>query len=91
MNAYICSYALHGQFAHTLLAREKKVGYFLNSLVYTSAFECCLLNFFILQEFQGTGIGAKRSDISSKIKSTANSIASKNAKSVLNQSKISKN
>ena len=29
MNAYVCSYALHGQFAHTLLAREKKVGCFL--------------------------------------------------------------
>ena len=30
MNASVCSHALHGQFAHTLLAREKKVGYFLN-------------------------------------------------------------
>ena len=30
MNAYVCSNVLHGHFAHTLLAREKKVGYFLN-------------------------------------------------------------
>ena len=30
MNACMCSHALHGQFAHTSLAREKKVGYFLN-------------------------------------------------------------
>ena len=30
MNACVCSHALHRQFAHTLLAREKKVGYFLN-------------------------------------------------------------
>ena len=30
MNACVCSHALHEQFAHTLLAREKKVGYFLN-------------------------------------------------------------
>ena len=30
MNACVCSHSLHGQFAHTLLAREKKVGYFLN-------------------------------------------------------------
>ena len=30
MNACVRSHALHGQFAHTLLAREKKVGYFLN-------------------------------------------------------------
>ena len=30
MNACVCSHALHRQFAHTLLAKEKKVGYFLN-------------------------------------------------------------
>ena len=30
INACVCSHALHGQFAHTLLARKKKVGYFLN-------------------------------------------------------------
>ena len=30
MNACVCSHALQGQFAHTVLAREKKVGYFLN-------------------------------------------------------------
>ena len=30
MNACVCSHALHGQFAHTLLVREKKVGYFSN-------------------------------------------------------------
>ena len=30
MNAYVCSHALHGQFAHTLLAGERKIGYFLN-------------------------------------------------------------
>ena len=29
-NAYICSLDSHGRFAHILLAREKKVGYFLN-------------------------------------------------------------
>ena len=30
INECVCGHALHGQFAHTLLAREKKVGYFLN-------------------------------------------------------------
>ena len=30
VNVCVCSHALHGQFAHTLLARGKKVGYFLN-------------------------------------------------------------
>ena len=40
MNACVCSHALHGQFANTLLAKEKKVGYFLNRPRIAQLFLC---------------------------------------------------
>ena len=45
MNACVCSHALHGQFAHTLLVREKKVEYFFNRprMPLSTIYMCMLL------------------------------------------------